>query len=84
MTPNRMRIIDRWIGIPLCAIASIMKKFLKKKSIHKNNIDPDIILFTCIAEIGALFVAYPALLKAKKIFLKVVFYFSQDLEELML
>ena len=70
MTPNRMRIIDRWIGIPICAFASIMKKFLKKKSIQKNNIDPDIILFTCIAEIGALFVAYPALLKAKKNFPK--------------
>ena len=58
MHPDTMRLLDKLIGIPLCFVNSLWL-FLKKK--NQIKFPPDLILFIGIAEIGALFVAYPAI-----------------------
>ena len=70
MHPDTMRLIDRWVGIPLCFFASFWP--LKKAQADSNstlatNIPPtDTIVFIGIAEIGALVVAYPAIKETRK------------------
>ena len=65
-----MRLIDRWVGIPLCFFTSF---FLLKKNqannnskLVTNNPPPDNIVFIGIAEIGALVIAYPAIKETRK------------------
>ena len=67
MHPDTMRRIDRWVGIPLCAVASLLLPWLAP---HKpsNSTAPDTVVLICIAEIGALLVAHPAIVRARKLF----------------
>jgi ADP-heptose:LPS heptosyltransferase len=58
MSPNEQRFIDRIIGVPVLFFASFFRR--EKHAIYKADV------LICIAEIGALFVAYEALQKAKK------------------
>lgn len=65
-----MRLIDRWVGIPLCFLASLFplekfKIFFSQKSENFPK-SPQTIVFICIAEIGALVVAYPAIQEARR------------------
>jgi len=74
MHPDTMRLIDRWVGIPLCFLASLWP-WKKLKSIfnsqfQKSPSSPKTIVFICIAEIGALVVAYPAIQEARRKFPK--------------
>ena len=70
MHPDTMRLIDRWVGIPLCFFASFWP--LKKAQADSNSTlvtnipPPDTIVFILIAEIGALVVAYPAIKETRK------------------
>ena len=71
MNPDTMRLIDRWVGIPLCFITSFLP--LKKnqgkfysKILATNNLPLDSIVFIGIAEIGALVIAYPAIKETRK------------------
>jgi len=75
MHPDTMRLIDRWVGIPLCFFASFWpwNKSLVDSSVpFKPGTPPpsNIIVFIGIAEIGALVVAYPAIEEARKQFPK--------------
>ena len=75
MHPDTMRLIDRWVGIPLCFFASFWpwNKYRVDSSVpFKTGTPPpsDIIVFIGIAEIGALVVAYPAIEEARKQFPK--------------
>jgi len=64
MHPDTMRFIDRWVGIPLCFITSLL--LWKKKETGSSKKVTDTIVFIGIAEIGALVVAYPAVQEARK------------------
>ena len=70
MHPDTMRLIDRWVGIPLCFFASLWpwkKTQAGSTSPLSTNIPPpDTIVFIGIAEIGALMVAYPAFQEASR------------------
>ena len=75
MHPDTMRLIDRWVGIPLCFFASFWpwnKSRVDSPVPFKTGTPPpsDIIVFIGIAEIGALVVAYPAIEEARKQFPK--------------
>ena len=75
MHPDTMRLIDRWVGIPLCFFASFWpwnKSRVDSSVPFKTGTPPpsDIIVFIGIAEIGALVVAYPAIEEARKQFPK--------------
>jgi len=64
MHPDTMRFIDRWVGIPLCFITSLL--LWKKNKTGSSKKVTDTIVFIGIAEIGALVVAYPAVQEARK------------------
>ncbi|MBF0630779.1 MAG: glycosyltransferase family 9 protein [Magnetococcales bacterium] len=57
MHPDYMRLIDRWLGSPLCCIASCMARIRRPAPPR----EPRRILLICIAETGALVLAHPAL-----------------------
>jgi len=62
-----MRRIDRWAGIPLCAVASLLLPWLAPNR-KSGSVAPDTVVLICIAEIGALLVAHPAIVRARKLF----------------
>ena len=66
MHPDTMRLIDRWVGIPLCFVTGLwswLRTIRKAKSDNYLNQDsPEIIIFIGLAEIGALVVAYALLM----------------------
>ena len=64
MHPDTMRFIDRWVGIPLCFITSLL--LWKKNKTGSSKKVADTIVFIGIAEIGALVVAYSAVQEARK------------------
>ncbi len=66
MHPDRMRLIDRWVGIPLCFVASFVTVLKKRRTFSSGK--PNTIYFIGIAEIGALIVSYPAVTHARKLF----------------
>ena len=65
-----MRLIDRWVGIPLCFLASLWPwkklKSISNEESQKLTSFPERIVFICIAALGALVVAYPALQEARR------------------
>jgi len=69
MHPDTMRQIDRWVGIPLCALASLLLPWLAPRR-KPDSATPDTLVFICITEIGALLVAHPAIIRARKLFPK--------------
>ena len=74
MHPDTMRLIDRWVGIPLCFLASLWPwgkfKSIFQQKLKTNHFSPQTIVFICVSEIGALVVAYPAIKEARKKFPK--------------
>lgn len=74
MHPDTMRLIDRWVGIPLCFLASLWpwRKFRSKfnQQLKNTSVYPQTIVFICVSEIGALVVSYPAIKEARRKFPK--------------
>jgi len=58
LNPQRIVFIDKWVGTPLCALFSFFNR-IKRRPLP-STADPEAIVFMGIAEIGALFLAYPA------------------------
>lgn len=65
-----MRRIDRWIGIPACAVLSAfmcIKRFFMKPLVAETSV-PRCIMFICLAETGALILAHQAVDMARRRF----------------
>ncbi len=75
MKKELMQIIDKWIGIPFCAILSIFHLFrnIFSPKIQKNKFQK--ILFIELSEMGSIILAIPALKKAGEIFPDAQLYF---------
>lgn len=65
MKVDTMRFIDRWLGIPLCFVGSIIKKIFMHP---KKNVRPKRILFVELSEMGSAIIADPAMREAQKRF----------------
>ncbi len=63
MTVNTMRAIDRYIGIPLCFIATIICKIFFRP---EKNVRPQKVLFIELSEMGSAILADPAMRKIKQ------------------
>ena len=67
MNVDFMRFIDKYVGIPICLLLSIINKFFgkigRKHIIHKPVKK---ILFLQISEMGSAISAYSSILKAKE------------------
>jgi ADP-heptose:LPS heptosyltransferase len=88
LSADMMRFVDRWVGVPLCFLATLFSKLSRLFRPRGEPGPPRRILFIELAEIGGLVVAYPALSRARRLFPEAELYFlsfsgGQGLLELM-
>lgn len=76
MHPDVMRIIDRWVGVPLCFVLTVYDRLVR---IFRKTPRPSgairRLLFIELAEVGAFAVAYPAVAYARRLFPEADIYF---------
>lgn len=75
MKADFMRIVDRWVGIPLCFVFSVLhsaRKIFRKDSPEAK---PRKILFIELSEMGSMVLAYSLFQKTKDLFPKAELYF---------
>ena len=69
MTPNLMRAIDFWVGIPLTFLLTVVYRIQRLLGLAGSPAGrPRNILFIQLAEMGTMVVAYPSLRKARELF----------------
>jgi len=70
MTPDTMRRIDLWIGVPACFVLTIVHRILGlfARSRSKDSPPPRNILLIQLAEMGTMVVMYPAMRKLKELY----------------
>ena len=76
MDVEHIRKIDKWLGIPMCAVITILYKIrtLFKPSL-KKPVHPKNILFVELSEMGSAILAYSVLQKTKELFPDAAIYF---------
>jgi len=68
MTPDLMRAIDYWVGIPLAFLVTLVSRLQRVIGLAASPVGrPRNILFIQLAEMGTMVVAYPALRKAREL-----------------
>lgn len=77
MTPNTMRRIDFWVGIPLCFAVTLVFRLqrLLGFATPRPGERPRNVLFIQLAEMGTMVVAYPALRKAQELYPEATLHF---------
>ncbi len=65
MKVDTMRFVDKYFGVPLCIIGTILFKIFLRP---KKNVKPKNILFIELSEMGSAILVDPAMQKAKKTF----------------
>ena len=76
VTPNLMRAIDFWVGIPLTFCLTVVCRIQRFLGLAGSPAgEPRNILFIQLAEMGTMVVAYPALRKARELFPDATFHF---------
>ena len=76
MTPNLMRAIDFWVGIPLAFCFTVICRVQRFLGLAASPAGaPRNILFIQLAEMGTMVVAYPAIRKARELFPDATLYF---------
>jgi ADP-heptose:LPS heptosyltransferase len=68
MNINQMRTIDKLAGIPLCALLSLVRRFLVLFAGQRPESPPRRILFIEMSEMGSMVLAYSMLMKAETLF----------------
>jgi len=71
MNIDFMRVIDKWLGIPICFALSAIDMIMPKNRIRT----PKNILFIEMSEMGSSILAYPAIQKIKSMYPKANIYF---------
>lgn len=77
ISPNTMRRVDYWIGIPICFLLTILYKLQRLIGFKNPRYDekPKNVLFIELAEMGSTVLAYPAMKKLKSTYPNVKVYF---------
>jgi len=65
MKVDTMRAIDRWVGIPLCFLLTLLRPFLMARP---DTAKPRRLLFIELSEMGSTILADPAMRKARQVF----------------
>ena len=68
MTPDFMRFVDKWLGVPLCLTLSVGQWLLRPFTRKIRSDQVQRILIVQISERGAVLLGYSAQLKLKEIF----------------
>jgi ADP-heptose:LPS heptosyltransferase len=72
---DKMRFIDRYAGIPLCLLFTIVHSFLKLIKKPKDIKNPEKILFIEMSEMGSLVLSYSLFRKTKELYPEASLYF---------
>ncbi|MBI4141969.1 glycosyltransferase family 9 protein [Candidatus Woesearchaeota archaeon] len=76
MKLDTMRMIDYWIGIPICFLLSVTYKIKKILRLTRKPLkNPQKIMFIELSEMGSTVIAYGAMKKAKELFPAAQLYF---------
>jgi len=67
MNIDVVRILDYYVGVPLCLFATVVKKIAGIFSVRRQGRTPARILFIELSEMGSVILADPAMSKIKKI-----------------
>ena len=83
MTVDLMRHIDKWIGVPLCLILSLINRVLSPFSPKKVPQKIKKILIIQLSERGAVILAHSAVVKVKEFFPNAALYYAifEDMKE---
>jgi ADP-heptose:LPS heptosyltransferase len=75
MNVDFMRIVDKWVGVPLCFLLSLVDAVLRRsgRKAEKRHIQK--ILFVQLSEMGSTISAHSALRKAQKLFPEAELYY---------
>ena len=76
MTVDLMRYLDKWMGIPLCFIFSVMNRILRPFASKKAPEQIKKILIVQLSERGAVILAHSAVVKVKKLFPQATLYYA--------
>jgi ADP-heptose:LPS heptosyltransferase len=66
MNVNAMRKIDKWVGVPLCFIFSVVNQFYNLFSTGTKQPDPSKTLFIELSEMGSAVIVDPAMRKLRR------------------
>jgi len=82
MTINAMRALDKWVGIPCCALVSGVS-FLLRPFASKPRRPLKKILFLQISEMGSSIQAYSSILKAQELFpgVEIYYFIFREMQE---
>lgn len=86
MNIELVRILDYYVGIPLCLIGTVLQKLLGLLKPKRQRKRPTRILFIELSEMGSVILADPAIVKARREFKAEVFFviFQKNSESLNL
>ena len=76
MTVDLMRYLDKWLGIPLCFIFSVMNRMLRPFASKKAPEQIQKILIVQLSERGAVILAHSAVVKVKDLFPRAALYYA--------
>ena len=76
MTVDLMRYLDKWLGIPLCFIFSVMNRALRPFATKKAPEQIKKILIVQLSERGAVILAHSAVVKVKELFPQAALYYA--------
>ena len=76
MTVDLMRYLDKWMGIPLCFIFSVMNRMLRPFASKKAPEQIKKILIVQLSERGAVILAHSAVVKIKELFPQAALYYA--------
>src|SRR5438552_3900934 len=67
LSPDRMRWIDRWMGVPACWILTVARRLLEAlgRPTPAAAVPPRNVVFVELAEMGTTVLAYPAIHRLK-------------------
>jgi ADP-heptose:LPS heptosyltransferase len=66
MTADKMRFIDRWLGVPLCFVLTLMRPLLALMRLARQPEEPGSVLLIHLTEMGITVPALPALNELKR------------------
>jgi ADP-heptose:LPS heptosyltransferase len=76
MTVDLMRYLDKWMGIPLCFILSVMNRMLRPFTSQKAPGKIKKILIIQLSERGSVILAHSAVVKVKELFPQATLYYA--------
>lgn len=74
MTTSWMQFLDRWLGVSICRLLSVLRFFLPGRSSNRDE-TPSVVLVIQVSEMGSILLAYTMLARLQRRYPGVTLYF---------